>query len=494
MLNGTMLQYFHWYYPNDGSLWSKLIKDIPLLKKLGINAVWLPPAYKDSSEGKYCGYDTYDLFDLGEFDQKGSVRTKYGTKDEYIAAIEAAHTANICVYVDIVINHKAGADETEKCTVVKVNPENRNEVISEPYEAELYTKFSFPGREGKYSSFNWDWNCFTGVDYCAKPRENGIFRILNEWGDGWENTVAQEFGNYDYLMFTDIEFRNPVVREELKYWGRWYYELTKFDGVRLDAVKHIAPEFFNEWLDYMRAFAGKEFFAVGELWTGHDLPLLQEFISQTNRRMHLFDSILHSNFYNAANQGKEFDLRNIFQNTLVSVEPELAVTLVDNHDTQPLQAMEAPVQEWFKPHAYALTLLRKEGYPCVFYADLFGTKYSDKKDGKDVSITMNATAKLDLLLQARNNFAYGEQHDYFDDANCIAWVREGLDEMKGSGCIVVLTNGDNASKHITAGPRFCNKQMRDYLGNVTELIQTDHVGAAEFPVNAGSISVWVLNA
>jgi hypothetical protein len=40
-----------------------------------------------------------------------------------------------------------------------------------------------------------------------------------------------------------------------------------------------------------------------------------------------------------------------------------AVTLVDNHDTQPLQALEAPVEDWFKPIAYAFILLRKDGYP-----------------------------------------------------------------------------------------------------------------------------------
>lgn len=487
-----MLQYFHWYYPTDGSLWNKLIKDIPLLQELGINAVWLPPAYKDSSQGKYCGYDSYDLFDLGEFDQKGQVRTKYGTKAEYIAAIEAAHKANICVYVDIVINHKAGADETEKCMVVKVNPENRNEVISEPYEAELYTKFNFPGRNGTYSSFIWDKTCFTGVDYCAKPKETGIFRILNEWGDGWENTVAQEFGNFDYLMFTDIEFRNPIVREELKYWGRWYYETTGFDGVRLDAVKHIAPHFFNEWLDYMRAFAGKDFFAVGELWTGHDLSLLQTFIQHTERRMHLFDSILHNNFYNASLQGKDFDLRKIFENTLVSVEPELAVTIVDNHDTQPLQAMEATVQDWFKPLAYAFILLRKAGYPCIFYPDIFGAEYTDQKNEQHITINLKPTDKIKDIIHARNVFAYGDEHDYFDEANCVAWVRKGLADNPQSGCAVIISNGEAATKSVNMGTKFANKKIKDNLNNHTDILEVNASGDVLVKVNAGSVSVWVL--
>jgi alpha-amylase len=54
------------------------------------------------------------------------------------------------------------------------------------------------------------------------------------------------------------------------------------------------------------------------------------------------------------------------------------VTLVGNHDTQPLQALEAPVESWFQPLAYALVLLRESGVPCVFYPDLYGARYTDK--------------------------------------------------------------------------------------------------------------------
>ena len=49
-------------------------------------------------------------------------------------------------------------------------------------------------------------------------------------------------------------------------------------------------------------------------------------------------------------------------------------TLVMNHDTQPYQALEAPIEPFFKPLAYALILLRSSGYPCLFYGDLYGIK------------------------------------------------------------------------------------------------------------------------
>ena len=152
MKPGTMLQYFHWYLPNDGNLWKQLKDEAGRLKEMGFSSIWFPPACKGSVGGYSQGYDIYDLYDLGEFDQKGSVRTKYGTREEYLEAIDAVHAAGMNVIVDIVLNHKAGGDEIEKVKVVKVDPDNRNKVISAPFEIEAFTKFTFAGRQKKYSS------------------------------------------------------------------------------------------------------------------------------------------------------------------------------------------------------------------------------------------------------------------------------------------------------------------------------------------------------
>jgi alpha-amylase len=32
MFKGTIIQYFHWYIPNDGNLWNNLKADAPKLK------------------------------------------------------------------------------------------------------------------------------------------------------------------------------------------------------------------------------------------------------------------------------------------------------------------------------------------------------------------------------------------------------------------------------------------------------------------------------
>ena len=69
-MNGTMLQSFHWYTDGDSFLWKNIQETADYLKDIGITAVWFPPVYKCASGAYSVGYDPYDLFDLGEFNQK----------------------------------------------------------------------------------------------------------------------------------------------------------------------------------------------------------------------------------------------------------------------------------------------------------------------------------------------------------------------------------------------------------------------------------------
>lgn len=485
-----MLQYFHWYLPGDGSLWNQVKKEAAHLKELGFTTIWLPPAYKGASGGYSVGYDVYDLYDLGEFDQNGSVRTKYGTKQEYIDAIDAVHKQGMRAMVDIVLNHKAGGDEVERIKVVKVDENNRTKVISAPFEIDAFTKFTFPGRQKKYSAFEWNSRCFSGTDYAHDINETGIFRIENGYGDSFEDMVGDEKGNYDYLMNNDIDFRNPFVSEELLNWGKWYWDQVHFDAVRLDAVKHISPEFYLNWLKKLREKTAIELFAVGEYWAPGQLGLLLKYIEATQGEMSLFDSSLHSNFKNASIGGNNYDMRNILQETLMSALPEKAVTVVANHDTQPLQSLEAVVEAWFKPLAYSLILLREEGYPCIFYPDLYGAHYKGAgNDGNETEIWLAKVEELEDLLRARNNHSYGTQRDYFDHANCIGWTREGDEEH--SGCAVLLSNGDSGNKNMEIGKRYAGKKFVDTLGKIPDEIEINEDGWGNFLTPGGSVSVWI---
>lgn len=272
--NETMIQYFHWYTPGNSTLWNEVSGKAEWLSTLGFSMAWLPPAYKAAAGSESVGYDVYDLYDLGEFEQKGSIPTKYGNLEQLRKAIHALRKNNIKVIADIVVNHKAGGDELEKFAAVKVDKEDRTKVISDVIEVEAFTKFTFQGRGKKYSNFEWNYECFSGVDHVQGSDDDVIYSISNSWGDDFEDVIDMEKGNYDYLMFNDIEFRNPAVREELFKWAMWFREHAGFDGVRLDAVKHISPRFFREWLHRLREAAGTDIFTVGEYWAPGLLPLL----------------------------------------------------------------------------------------------------------------------------------------------------------------------------------------------------------------------------
>ncbi|WP_316810979.1 alpha-amylase [Pedobacter heparinus] len=494
MNNQTLLQYFHWYYNEEDRLWIKARKDAKLLAAAGITGVWLPPAYKANSGGQSVGYDPYDLFDLGEFEQKNTTATKYGTKAEYQEAIKGFQQQGIAVIADVVFNHKAGGDELEKVLVRTVDPDNRLEFTSDVFEITAWTKFTFKGRAEKYSAFIWDKDCFSGIDWAEDLQETGIYSIQNEYGEGWEEVPSTELGNYDYLMYNDLEFRNPAVRTELKYWGEWYVKNCGMNGFRLDAVKHISTDFLVEWLDHMKAATGKDFFIVAENWTLEGLEPLQQYLEVTEGRMQLFDAMLHHNLY-LASTTENYDLTKVFDNTLVQSYPLLTVTFVDNHDSQPLQALESYVDFWFRPLAYALILLREQGIPCVFYPDLYGAKYADKTDeGNETGVELIALTELPDMLRIRKELAYGMQRDYMDFPNCIGWTREGIAEKDNSGIAVLMSNGDNGLKLMEIGKVHAGKVMVDALGNREEEVLIDENGSGEFYCNAGSVSVWVLSS
>jgi alpha-amylase len=148
-------------------------------------------------------------------------------------------------------------------------------------------------------------------------------------------------------------------------------------------------------------------------------------------------------WYNRASESN-YDLRQIFDNTLVKQYPTLAVTLVKNHDSQPLQALESVVESWFKPIAYALILLRQSGYPCIFYADYYGAIYKDKgKDGQEHEIFLDThQAIIDKLLFARKTYAFGREIDYLDYPTCIGWTRLGTDKHPGGMAVLISNGGD----------------------------------------------------
>ena len=475
-INGIIMQYFEWYMDCKQNLWNDIAKEAENLADMGITALWLPPAYKGMGEKDEVGYAVYDVYDLGEFDQKGTVKTKYGSKEEYLNCIITLRQAGIESYADIVLNHKMGADFLQTIPATKVDWGDHNELISSQEVVRVATKFTFPGRNHKYSDFEWNWTHFDGIDYNDKTKEHAIFKFKDK---DWSIAVDEEYGNYDYLMGADLDFKNPEVIEECTKWGKWYLETTKVDGFRLDAVKHIDSDFYKNWIKTLRKESRNELFTVGEYWSG-DISKLHRYITKTDGEISLFDVPLHYHLENAS-KDENYDMSKILEGTLVKENPSKAVTFVDNHDTQPGQSLQSFVERWFKPAAYSIILLRDEGYPCVFYGDFYGIPHDN----------ILPIEELKIILEIRKEKAYGIQHDYFDHPDYIGWTREGDEEHLQSGIAVVISNSFDGEKRMYIGKNLVGEKFIDALGNCDDVVEIDQEGCGIFKVKGKSTSIWV---
>ncbi|KAJ3147312.1 hypothetical protein HDU89_005662 [Geranomyces variabilis] len=489
-LNGTMMQFFEWHVPADQKHWQRLKERAIELKEMGITALWIPPPTKGCGPTDV-GYSIYDLWDLGEFAQKNTVATKYGTKEELIAGIKACRALGINIYADAVLNHKLGADKTETFKAVEVARDDTTHDISGEQEVKGWTCFEFPGRKGKYSDMVWHHHHFTGVDFNAANKRQAIYRILGE-GKYWSDNVDGENGNYDYLMGADIDTDHPEVINELQKWVVWIVKELDLSGLRLDAVKHIDARFMANLLEHARknTAPGENFFAVAEYWK-NSMSDLEDYLDAHDWKLSLFDVPLHFNFAAAAAAGASYDMRQIFDGTLVQAHPMQACTFVNNHDTQPGESLASWIPHWFQPHAYALTLLRRDGYPCVFYGDVYGISGENP-------IEPLAAPAVRNLLKIRARFAYGDQDDYFDHPSTIGWVRRGLsDEDSGGektrqvGCAVVLCAGDEGFKRMFVGDGRGGQEWVDVAGGRKEVVMIGEDGFADFWSNGGSVSVWL---
>lgn len=68
---------------------------------------------------------------------------------------------------------------------------------------------------------------------------------------------------------------------------------------------------------------------------------------------------------------------------------------------------------------------------CVFYGDLY-----PNQECYDPHIAVG----LKQLMQARKEFGYGEHAKYFQEHNCIGFIRKG--DRGRRGCAVLISNAD----------------------------------------------------
>lgn len=166
------------------------------------------------------------------------------------------------------------------------------------------------------------WQHFTGVDWDAMASQHAIYKTCG-YKKGWAMDVSDENGNYDYLMFANLDHSHPEVEGDIFKWAEWIGTEIPISGMRIDAAKHYSAAFQKKFIDHLRATVGADYDLVGEYWRG-EVGLLLEHLRLMDHQISLFDVPLVGRFSVISNT-RNADLRQVFKGTLVEQRPRHAV-------------------------------------------------------------------------------------------------------------------------------------------------------------------------
>jgi len=141
-------------------------------------------------------------------------------------------------------------------------------------------------------------------------------------------------------MFSDIDFSQPEVREDVFRWGEWIGNELNLAGVRFDAIKHYSEDFLRDFIAHLDRTVGSKWLMVGEYWKD-DLEVLSGYLDRLHNRISLFDVTLVNNFSRISMKGERGALRDIFDGTLALNRPENAV-VSSNSTSSPIESQSNP--------------------------------------------------------------------------------------------------------------------------------------------------------
>ena len=384
---GVLIQAFHWDCPRvDGcehAWWPFLQQRIPSLARVGFTSLWLPPVHKAANlSGQSMGYDPYDYYDLGDLDQKGSVKTWFGSRRELLDLLEHAHAHGLTVLADMVINHNNGADAMD------VNPITG---------ASRWTRF-----RPKSGRFPRDWESFHPSPY-----------------ETWDDAT---FGD-----MPDLAHRHPFVYGQLLTLARWLVEEIGFDGFRYDFVKGYGSWMVTAIQEYRYVRGGTPFkpFGVAENWSS--ARTIDNWTAETNawndNPVNAFDFPLRDALKQLCD-GYAFRMTDLpGWDSFVRLQPLRSVTFVDNHDTS--DGGSGIVNDKLLAYAYILT---HEGYPCVYWKDYYNW-----------SLGMEGTPNgIAALVHAHEAYAGGGTEVRHADDDL--YIMERLGDGEKPGLVLALNN------------------------------------------------------
>lgn len=176
-----------------------IIKKLPYIKDLGVDAIWLTPIYLSPQVDN--GYDVADY---------RKVDPMFGATDDLKELIKEAHKQNIKVILDMVANHTS-----DQCVWFRESKKSKDNYFSDFYI------WKDPKPDGSAPN-NWAAS-FGGSAWTYVPERN------------------QYYLHYYASQQPDLNWENPLVRQYI-FDAMRYWKAQGVDGWRLDVITQISKD------------------------------------------------------------------------------------------------------------------------------------------------------------------------------------------------------------------------------------------------------------
>lgn len=263
----------HGYDPTDKAFYhggdlQGIHDKLDYIEDLGTTAIWLTPSFKNQpvqgqGEAASSGYHGYWITDFTQIDPH------LGTNEDMQELVDAAHARGMKVYFDIITNHTADVITYEEGSTAYIpkSEEPYRDAAGQPFDDAAFAgSEDFPETDPEIS-FPYTPAFRSPEDASVKvPEWLNDPNLYHNRGDSTWSGESVTYGDFVGLddLFTE---RREVVDGMVDIYSTWAE--MGIDGFRIDTVKHVNLEFWQEFsprvLDAARA-GNEDFFMFGEVY------------------------------------------------------------------------------------------------------------------------------------------------------------------------------------------------------------------------------------
>jgi glycosidase len=443
------------------------------IEGLGTTGIWLTPSFKNrpvqgSGDDVSAGYHGYWITDFTQIDPH------LGTNEEMKELIDEAHSRGMKVFFDIITNHTADVidyREGEYSYRSKADYPYRD-AYGNVFDDRDYVGKPFPAMDPE-TSFPYTPYFRTTEDSTVKVPE-----WLNDplmYHNRGDSTFAGESSEYgDFIGLDDLFTERPEVVEGMGEIYKAWVDLG-IDGFRIDTVKHVNMEFWQEFspdvLEHAASVGNEDFFMFGEVFDSNP-AYLSTFTTEGELQATL-DFGFQSNAVSWAQSRPGTALRDFFHADDWYTDTDSNVyqtpTFLGNHDmgrvAMMLQGASADDAELLARVQLANSLMYlTRGQPITYYGDEQGFIGSggDKDARQDMFATMTQQYADEKVLAAPSG-----SMDRYDTTHPLYRHISALSSLRAAH--PALADGAQIHRYATDGPgiyafsRFDKERNREYL-------------------------------